>query len=225
MPRSDAQPTVERRPRRVRAPPTSARRSAPRSSRTCTSSPRSSASSRRPSSSARGSSRATSPTWREPGSYLTTDVVDQPVLVVRDHDGEIRAFRNVCRHRGSRLLAGSGSVRQGDPLPLPRLDLPHSTARLIGVPEGRDIPDLDKSRLGLHQVRAEVFCGLIFVNLDPGAEPLGERLGGLAERLARYDLPSAQSASARAATSSRRTGRSSSRTTSRATTSRSRTRR
>ena len=44
----------------------------------------------------------------EPGSYLTTEVVDQPVLVVRDHDGEIRAFRNVCRHRGSRLLAGSG---------------------------------------------------------------------------------------------------------------------
>ena len=125
----------------------------------------------------------------EPGSYLTTDVVDQPVLVVRDDDGEIRAFRNVCRHRGSRLLAGSGLVRQGDPLPVPRLDLPASTARLIGVPEGREIPDLDKSRLGLHQVRAEVFCGLIFVNLDPGAEPLGERLGGLAERLARYDLP------------------------------------
>src|ERR671925_1810915 len=45
----------------------------------------------------------------EPGSYLTTEVVDQPVLVVRDRDGEIRAFRNVCRHRGSRLLAGSGS--------------------------------------------------------------------------------------------------------------------
>src|SRR3954469_13152342 len=46
---------------------------------------------------------------REPGSYLTADVVDQPVLVVRDHDGEIRAFRNVCRHRGSRLLRGRGS--------------------------------------------------------------------------------------------------------------------
>src|SRR5215216_5953640 len=46
---------------------------------------------------------------REPGSYMTADVVDQPVLVVRDDDGEIRAFRNVCRHRGSRLLNGSGS--------------------------------------------------------------------------------------------------------------------
>ena len=125
----------------------------------------------------------------EPGSYLTTEVVDQPVLVVRDHDGEIRAFRNVCRHRGSRLLAGSGSCGKAIRCLYHgwtyRLD-----GRLIGVPEGRDIPDLDKSRLGLHQVRAEVFCGLIFVNLDPGAEPLGERLGGLADRLARYDLPS-----------------------------------
>jgi choline monooxygenase len=124
----------------------------------------------------------------EPGSYITTDVVDQPVLVVRDHDGEIRAFRNVCRHRGSRLLAGSGQCGKAIRC------LYHGwtyklDGRLIGVPEGREIPDLEKPRLGLHQVRAEVFCGLIFVNLDLGAAPLGERLGGLAERLARYDLP------------------------------------
>jgi len=125
----------------------------------------------------------------EPGSYMTTEVVDQPVLVVRDQDGEIRAFRNVCRHRGSRLLAGSGQC--GKAIRCLYHGWTYRTdGTLIGVPEGRDIPDLDKSRLGLHQVRAEVFCGLIFVNLDPGAEPLGARLGGLAERLARYDLPS-----------------------------------
>jgi Rieske 2Fe-2S family protein len=124
----------------------------------------------------------------EPGTYLTTDVGDQPVLVVRDHDGEIRAFRNVCRHRGSRLLSGTGSCGKAIRCLYHgwtyRLD-----GELIGVPEGREIPDLDKSRLGLHQVRAEVFCGLVFVNLDPGAAPLGERLGGLAERLERYRLP------------------------------------
>src|SRR3954454_79599 len=45
----------------------------------------------------------------EPGSYLTTDWLHQRFLVARDPDGEIRAFRNVCRHRGSRLLSGSGS--------------------------------------------------------------------------------------------------------------------
>ena len=79
---------------------------------------------------------------REPGSYLTTDVVDQPVLVVRDHDGEIRAFRNVCRHRGSRLLSGSGQCGKAIRCLYHgwtyRLD-----GGLIGVPEGRDIPGLD----------------------------------------------------------------------------------
>ena len=43
-----------------------------------------------------------------PGTYMTTKVGTQPVLVIRDEEGEVRAFRNVCRHRGSRLLKGSG---------------------------------------------------------------------------------------------------------------------
>src|SRR3954462_10217703 len=134
----------------------------------------------------------------EPGSYLTTDVVDQPVLVVRDHDGEIRAFRNVCRHRGSRLPSGSrprgarllsGSGTCGKATRCLYHGWTYRTdGTLIGVPEGRDIPDLDKSRLGLHQVRAEVFCGLIFVNLAPAAEPLGDRLAGLAQRVERYGI-------------------------------------
>jgi choline monooxygenase len=120
-----------------------------------------------------------------PGSYLTTNVCDQPLLVVRDQDGELRAFRNVCRHRGSRLLKGSGSCGKAIRCLYHgwtyRLD-----GSLIGVPEGRAIEGLDKSRLGLHQVGVEEFCGLLFVNLDPGAEPLGPRLSGLAERLAPY---------------------------------------
>src|SRR3954447_23628339 len=116
----------------------------------------------------------------EPGSYLTTDVVDQPILVVRDHDGEVRAFRNVCRHRGSRLLSGSGQCGKAIRC------LYHGwtyklDGTLIGVPEGRDIPGLDKARLGLHEVRAEVFCGLVFVNLDADAESLAPWLDGLAE--------------------------------------------
>src|SRR3954462_4850754 len=123
----------------------------------------------------------------ERGTSLTTAGGPQPVLVVRDHDGEIRAFRNVCRHRGSRLLSGAGSC--GKAIRCLYHGWTYRTdGTLIGVPEGRDIPGLDKSRLGLHQVRAEVFCGLIFVNLDPGAEPLGDRLTGLAQRLERYGI-------------------------------------
>ena len=45
------------------------------------------------------------------GSYVTTRAGSQPVLVVRDEDNELRAFKNVCRHRGSRLLSGSGQCK------------------------------------------------------------------------------------------------------------------
>src|SRR5689334_13493092 len=48
---------------------------------------------------------------RERGSYVTAWAGNQPVLVVRDENGELRAFRNVCRHRGSMLLTGSGQCK------------------------------------------------------------------------------------------------------------------
>jgi choline monooxygenase len=125
----------------------------------------------------------------QPGSYLTTSAGDQPVLVVRDDEGEVRAFRNVCRHRGSRLLAGSGQCKRAIRCRYHgwtyRLD-----GTLIGVPEARTIPGLDKGALGLFPARAEVVCGLIFVNLDPHAQPLGEMLGDLPARLERFNIGS-----------------------------------
>ena len=124
---------------------------------------------------------------REPGSYLTADVIDQPVLVVRDNDGVIRAFRNVCRHRGSRLLSGSGQC--GKAIRCLYHGWTYRTdGELIGVPEGRSIAGLDKSKLGLFPARVETMCGLIFVNLDIHAEPLAEQVAGLPERLAPYGI-------------------------------------
>lgn len=124
-----------------------------------------------------------------PGRYLTMDVGTQPVLVLRDDGGRLTAFRNVCRHRGSRLLAGTGACPKAIRCRYHgwtyRLD-----GTLIGVPEGRRIPGLDKPALGLLPVRVEELCGLIFVNLDEDAAPLAQTLDGLATRLAPYRLPS-----------------------------------
>jgi Rieske 2Fe-2S family protein len=121
----------------------------------------------------------------EPGRYLTATAGKEPVLVLRDDDGELRAFRNVCRHRGSRLLSGTGECGKAIRCLYHgwtyRLD-----GQLIGVPEARSIPELDKSRLGLFPARVEVMCGLIFVNLDVHAQPLAEQVAGLPERLERY---------------------------------------
>ena len=56
------------------------------------------------------------------------------------------------------------------------------------MPEGRGFPGLDKSQLGLMPARVETFCGLVFVNLDPDAQPLGEQLAGLEQKLAPYGI-------------------------------------
>ena len=121
------------------------------------------------------------------GDYITSTAGSQPVLVLRDDEGRLRAFRNVCRHRGSRLLNGSGQCGKAIRCLYHgwtyRLD-----GNLIGVPEGRSIADLDKSQLGLFPARVETLCGLIFVNLDIHARPLAEQVGGLPERLERYGI-------------------------------------
>ncbi len=123
----------------------------------------------------------------DPGDYLTGSAGVQPVLVLRADDGQLRAFRNVCRHRGSRLLNGSGQCGQAIRCLYHgwtyRLD-----GQLIGVPEGRSIADLDKAQLGLFPARVETLCGLVFVNLDIHAQPLAEQVAGLPERLAPYNI-------------------------------------
>jgi Rieske 2Fe-2S family protein len=123
-----------------------------------------------------------------PGSYLTASAGDQPVLVLRDEHGDLRAYRNVCRHRASRLLSGEGQCKGAI-----RCRYHGWTYRfdgtLIGVPEGMTFGErLDKSRLGLFPVAVEEMCGLIFVNLDPDAPPLAQQVEGLPERLARYRI-------------------------------------
>jgi choline monooxygenase len=127
------------------------------------------------------------------GSYLTAQAGTQPVLVVRDDQGQLRAYRNVCRHRGSRLLSGSGQCKAAIRCRYHgwtyRLD-----GSLIGVPEGLGFGDrLDKSTLGLLPVRVEEMCGLIFVNLDREATPLADLVGDLPQRLAKYRIETLES--------------------------------
>jgi choline monooxygenase len=132
-------------------------------------------------------------TLPRPGSYTTGFAGSQPVLVLRDESGALRAYRNVCRHRASCLLTGSGQCKGAI-----RCRYHGWTYRfdgsLIGVPEALQFGKrLDKSALGLHPVRVEELCGLVFVNLDPEAASLAELTGDLASRLARYRLAELES--------------------------------
>ena len=122
------------------------------------------------------------------GSYITAAAGNQPVLVVRDETGALRAYLNVCRHRGSRLLSGSGQCKAAI-----RCRYHGWTYRmdgsLIGVPEGLAFGEkLDKTSLSLMPVRVEEMCGLVFVNLDNDAAPLAELVGDLPQRLAPYRI-------------------------------------
>ena len=123
----------------------------------------------------------------EPGRFVTAQVGAESALIVRDQEGELRAFRNVCRHRAARLREGRGDC--GKAIRCPYHGWTYRTdGSLIGVPEGRGFPGLDKQQLGLMPASVEVFSGFVFVNLDPDAAPLAPTLGGLAERLAPYGI-------------------------------------
>ena len=119
-----------------------------------------------------------------PGCYLTVTVCNQSIIVIRDKGGELKAYYNVCQHRGHELLFGSGKVRT---ITCPyhawsygfdgELKAARNTERLV---------DFDKCRFSLKPVQVEVFCGLVFVNLDPDAVPLKQQAAGLEKEIREF---------------------------------------
>ena len=125
-----------------------------------------------------------------PGSYLAQDLAGVPVLLMRGEDGVARAFLNSCRHRGSRLLDGSGAVRRAFTCPY------HGWAygadgRLKSVPHAEDFGEFDIAGCTLAALPCTEADGLIWIRLSgeaPAADP-GESLDGLAAEFASYGLP------------------------------------
>ncbi|HEY5014378.1 MAG TPA: aromatic ring-hydroxylating dioxygenase subunit alpha [Acidimicrobiia bacterium] len=109
-----------------------------------------------------------------PGDWHEYRIGPYSVLVVRGDDGELRAFQNACRHRGSALCEGSGSSLVEIRCPFHRWtwDL---QGRLREVPSRREFGVLNDD-LPLIRVEVDSWGPLVFVNLDPGAEPLAEFL-------------------------------------------------
>ncbi|MFI7135879.1 SRPBCC family protein [Nonomuraea sp. NPDC050153] len=118
------------------------------------------------------------------GSYVSAVVAGMPIAIVRDRDGALRAFYNVCKHRAHELLTGSGTTRN--------IVCPYHAwtygldGRLKAARRAERMESFDKSEICLDQVRVEEFGGFVYVNLDPGAAPLGEQAGDLAADIARW---------------------------------------
>lgn len=117
----------------------------------------------------------------EPGGYLTYDIYDQGVVVMRGHDGVLRGFHNVCQHRAHRLLEGQGRV--------PVITCPYHAwaygldGALRTARGSEHVPGFDTRAFGLKPVRVETFLGLVLVNFDPDAVPFAKQAVGLADQI------------------------------------------
>lgn len=110
------------------------------------------------------------------GAYVAGHVADQAVFAIRGRDGDVRAFYNVCRHRGHRIVEGRGVAERVLVCPYHAWSYEQTGAlrSARGAEKGQD-----RATLGLQPIRIERLGGLWFVNLDPDAPPLAETAPGL----------------------------------------------
>ena len=125
-------------------------------------------------------------TLREAGDFLTMDIAGEPIIVLRDRDGRMRAMSNVCRHRMSTLLEGRGNTRA--------IVCPYHawTYNLDGTLRGATAMTLNagfcKEQTALPQVRCETWAGWIMVTLDPDVPSPSERLAAVADLIGPFQM-------------------------------------
>ncbi len=107
--------------------------------------------------------------------YVVVDVAAESILLVRDNKGDLRAFFNACRHRGTRLCEGAGTTGRTIVCPY------HAWAyaldgALVGTPNVASDEQLDRAGLGLVSVRLDVWEGFLWVTLTDNVEPLRTHL-------------------------------------------------
>lgn len=118
------------------------------------------------------------------GTYATFDIAGQNLFVIRDGDGALRAFYNVCQHRAHELLRGQGKVRT--------ITCPYHAwsygldGRLMRAPNSESVPGFDAAGICLTEAGIEVFCGFVFVNLDTGADPMSTWYPGVESALREF---------------------------------------
>jgi carnitine monooxygenase subunit len=112
-----------------------------------------------------------------PGDFITLSLFDQNIFLVKDRAGDIRAFYNVCPHRGHQLVTGSGNKAV--------LTCPYHAwtfgldGALRGMQKRGNTDAPDRSTIGLSEIRVDRIVDFLFVNLDPDAQSLAEFAPGL----------------------------------------------
>src|SRR5438067_196304 len=129
----------------------------------------------------------------KPADYFVREVANESVIIVRDKDGEVHGFYNVCRHRGTRLCEEASGHSSAIQCPYHAwtygLD-----GRLIGAPHMDEVRGFDRNEYSLHPVKVGVWEGFIFVNLANDSMPLEEWFAPLRGKFSQWNLPNLRSA-------------------------------
>jgi phenylpropionate dioxygenase-like ring-hydroxylating dioxygenase large terminal subunit len=121
----------------------------------------------------------------EPGEWRSLDYLGESVIVMRGDDGVARAFANVCRHRGSRLVDGEAGCAKVLTCPYHAWSYARD-GRLVGVPHRAEYPGLETEKLGLVPVAMEEWRGFLFVTLEAGAPSVAEMMAPYEDEVAPY---------------------------------------
>jgi len=120
----------------------------------------------------------------QPGSYIATDIQGQSIVVCRDKYNTLRAFYNVCKHRGHELMSGEGITNL---ITCPYHGWSYGLdGHLLKARRSELIDNFDAQNVCLSKIQVEVFCHLVFVNLDNNAPSLSTQTGELESEIMRY---------------------------------------
>ena len=130
----------------------------------------------------------------EPGSFKLVELDGEPIILVRGRDDVIRAFYNVCRHRGT-------AVEERECGKAVRFQCPYHAwiydldGKLIRAKHTEDLEDFSFDTFGLHAIHSATWQGFVFLNLSDGpVAPLEDQLGDLVDHFARFDFSTLRSA-------------------------------
>src|SRR5437899_1594623 len=130
---------------------------------------------------------------KKSGGFFLVTIAGESLIVVRDQKSEIRAFYNVCRHRGTRLKEDACGHASAIQCPYHawtyRLD-----GRLMGAPHMDEVPGFDKADYSLRSVSLALWEGFIFINLDENAMPLEEWFAPLNAKFSHWNMSFLRSA-------------------------------